>query len=121
MNFSEMADAQICQKVGEIVSRDGLSIIGANGKAFIHHYSAPVGEYGGMCLGWKEFDPCSSWADAGPIIQDNGVSLTFIGKGHHRGEWGADAPPGKPYSYGDNPLRTAMIVFLMMQEKPDAS
>lgn len=67
------------------------------------------------------FNPCSSWADAGPIIQKYGISLHYIGVGHERGGWGADDPSGEKYTYNDNPLRAAMIVFLMMQEKPDAA
>jgi len=116
MNYSELSDAQISQRVGAIISRDQQSVIGANGKAFIHHYGAPIGDYGSLCLGWKEFDPCNSWADAGPIIEKFGISVHYIGEGHHRGKWGADEPTGVRYIYGDKPLRCAMIIFLWMQE-----
>ncbi|NWC63727.1 phage protein NinX family protein [Cedecea sp. P7760] len=64
---------------------------------------------------------CKSWADAGPIIEQNGIGIYFIGEGHHRGKWGSDAPSGKPYVYGDSLLRNAMIVFLMMQDSSNAN
>lgn len=121
MNFSEMNDAQISQSVGKIVSRDGLSQIGANGKAFIHHYSAPVGEYGEMCLGWKEFDPCNSWADAGPIILANKITISAPMEYDQPADWLA-----YPASDSDicvshpNPLRAAMTAFLVMQESKNA-
>lgn len=116
MNYSELSDAQISQRVGAIISRDQQSVIGANGKAFIHHYSAPVGEYGPACLGWVEFDPCNSWADAGPIIGEENISLIF-GFGH----WDAMSPDGESLQTEEvNPLRAAMIVFLIMQEQPNA-
>ena len=116
MKYSEMSDAQISKKVGEIISRDGLSQIGFNGKAFIHHYSAPVGEFGELCLGWKEFDPCNSWSDAGPIIDKHKIDLVWY---ELDACWGAHK--GMPCAYEKSPIRAAMIVFLKTQEKPDAA
>lgn len=109
MNYSELSDEQISQLVGVIISRDQLSVIGANGKALIHHYGAPVGDYGSACLGWVEFDPCNSWADAGPIIEreritlDSDIDVWF-------------ARDDNCCHTHENPLRAAMVVFLMMQE-----
>lgn len=121
MNYSEMSDAQISTRVGEFVSRDGLSMIGANGKAFIHHYSAPVGDFGELCLGWKEFDPCNSWADAGPIIQEHGITVACYKKLKSDAWCSAKGLVGGVVAEHENPLRAAMEVFLMMQEQPDAA
>lgn len=122
MNYTEMTDAQICQKVGEIVSRDGLSIIGSTGKALIHKYGEPIGEFGAFCLGWKEFDPCNSWADAGPIILANRITISAPMKYDQPTEWLAYSSSDSDICvYQPNPLRAVMIVFLMMQVRPDAA
>lgn len=64
---------------------------------------------------WHKFNPCNSWADAGPIIGKENISLIF-GFGH----WDAMSPDGQSLQAEEvNPLRAAMIVFLMMQEKKD--
>ncbi|MDF3798060.1 phage protein NinX family protein [Enterobacter hormaechei subsp. xiangfangensis] len=63
------------------------------------------------------FDPCNNPADAWPIITANKISLYAMSEADKRGGWGAEAfHPNDAYSFNDNPLRAAMIVFLMMQE-----
>lgn len=73
---------------------------------------------------WREFDPCNNPADAWPIITENKICLIpEIGDG----TWWAMYQPiiqldwrvyddGKPIENNANPLRAAMIVFLMMKE-----
>ena len=57
------------------------------------------------------FDPCNSWADAGPIIQENRIGIR-----EYDGWWEARSFAPE-YAYcQQNPLRAAMIVFLMMKE-----
>lgn len=76
------------------------------------------------------FNPCNSWADAGPIIHKYGIAIAFD---EFEQEWVAfseflfdkcgwdmDVEP-KKYHHHKEPLRAAMIVFLMMQEMPDAA
>lgn len=66
------------------------------------------------------FDPCNSWADAGPIIEKHLICLAadVFAEPQDGGRWVAQPA----YGWGservrsDNPLRAAMIVFLMMQE-----
>lgn len=53
------------------------------------------------------FDYCNSWADAGPIIQKNIIPLNPFRDGWVAGE--------RRNVRDKNPLRTAMIVFLMMK------
>ncbi|PCO07700.1 protein ninX [Enterobacter hormaechei] len=63
------------------------------------------------------FDPCNNPADAWPIITANKISIYAMSEADKRGDWGAEAfHPNDAYSFNDNPLRAAMIVFLMMQE-----
>ena len=58
-------------------------------------------------------DYCNNPSDAWPIILENKISIVPTG-----GWW--RARPEKtawPEQFNDNPLRAAMIVFLMMQEQ----
>lgn len=70
------------------------------------------------------FDPCNNPADAWPIIAGNEISLISRCA---NGEWKAQLHLGKDDifdSYAScwdiNPLKAAMIVFLMMQESQNA-
>lgn len=106
-SYTEMTDFEINQAVGlatgEATAGEpllGIVIRNSNGRGF---------------------DPCNSWADAGPIIQSNYLSIkcdnmpdvpmpsTYWKAHNHNGDrcWSA------------NPLRAAMIVFLMMQKAED--
>lgn len=56
-------------------------------------------------------------ADAWQIITANKISIYAMSEADKRGGWGAEAfHPNDAYSFNDNPLLAAMIVFLMMQE-----
>ncbi|ENL7677776.1 DUF2591 family protein [Enterobacter hormaechei] len=62
-------------------------------------------------------DYCNNPADAWPIITANKISIYAMSEADKRGGWGAEAfHPNDAYSFNDNPLRAAMVVFLMMQE-----
>ncbi len=101
MNYSEMTDFEINKAVA----------------------SACLNEWydNGFCVvrcddgGRNIFNPCNSWADAGPIIEQKRISLEFVGM------WRARTYEGIEREANENPLRAAMIVFLMMKEKPDAA
>ena len=118
-DYASMSDQQINQLVGTIVSRDGLSIIASNGNAVIHEYS-DCGDFKGICLGWKVFDPCNKPADAWPIIDENNITIINDHPGIRYAVNNLNA-----YRNGDrgcivkshsNGLRAAMIVFLKMKE-----
>lgn len=98
MNFEQMSDFEINQQVGNV---SGLATV-----------SEPVLKQVIRNSNGKEFDPCNSWSDAGPIIGKENISLIF-GFGH----WDAMSPSGESLQAEEvNPLRAAMIVFLIMQE-----
>lgn len=113
MNYSKMTDFEINRevagKVGGFLAKD---IFEEERTIFKWH---PGNKY-------SKFDPCNSWADAGPIIVSNLIALKpvplFVG-GHRwfatkgEGDFGIKAAD-------NNPLRAAMIVFLKMQEQPNA-
>lgn len=116
MNYAEMSDHQINVAVGDIAMN------GTWHMTPLHPQNTTGGWlYGSNGIETKPLpDYCNSWADAGPIIEKFGISVHYIGDGHERGKWGADEPCGERYTYGDKPLRCAMIIFLWMQEKPNA-
>lgn len=119
-DYSKMSDFEIngltakrTQKVGDFTQARGLT--------FIYEYGNPVDDFGALCLGWKEFDPCNNPADAWPIIVDNGISLECIVVNRHEKTWRAQFKPAyvKHRVNHKNPLRAAMVVFLMMQDEKD--
>lgn len=118
-DYASMSDQKINQLVGEKVSRDGMSIIASDGNAVIHEYS-DCGDFKGICLGWKVFDPCNNPADAWPIISDKKICLAFdvFAEPQDGGGWVASPAYGWETERVRhvNPLRAAMIVFLMMKE-----
>lgn len=64
------------------------------------------------------FDPCNKPADAWPIILENKICLRCK---PNREDWDAFTlgPEGytEEITYDKNPLRAAMIIFLVMQEE----
>lgn len=124
MNHQEMSDQKINLLVGQVLGMDVSLVL-----SLLDAYDFPIG---GRAEQWVKnnktgvsFDPCTSWADAGPIIKDNKISLNYC---HHEGEWIVHieglmnegcwcwAIDPEYYSYSNNPLRAAMIVFLMMKD-----
>ena len=63
---------------------------------------------------WRMFDPCNSPADAWPIITSSMISIRPIGNDGQL--WEASGMDGMKADYDKNPLRAAMVVFLMMKE-----
>lgn len=111
MNYDQMSDFEINRKVLEI--KTGVKPLGyahdADGR------SACVVLHGNH-YAW--FDFCNSWADAGPIITKSKIWLREM-----YGIWDAKGFPADNHPFNQvtwkdkNPLRAAMIVFLMMQEE----
>ena len=70
------------------------------------------------------FNPCANPADAWPIITENNISIILDNPAMPCATDNArdlfdDAGPNVGVAY-DNPLRAAMIVFLMMQDANNA-
>ncbi|ENV9112182.1 hypothetical protein L400_00067 [Enterobacter hormaechei] len=103
MDYSKLSDKEVNRKV-QIASRLIGSLTG-RGVLIVRDGK------------WEFFDPCNNPADAWPIITANKISIYAMSEADKRGGWGAEAfHPNDAYSFNDNPLRAAMIVFLMMQE-----
>lgn len=119
-NYSEMSDFEINYSVAEkVLTFDELVAVPMFGGA--------VRWSEGDRDGWNHFNPCNSWADAGPIIEKNLIDLEAIYKFTDESEehiapigvWAARAVvegDSFPRCEDVSPLRAAMIVFLMMQE-----
>ncbi|QGR65287.1 phage protein NinX family protein [Yersinia intermedia] len=108
-DYSAMSDEEISKEVG-----DNLGLEWANLDA----------NYNKLCY-WKMgagplvFDPCNKPADAWPIIFRERITLTPKVTGY---EWDAISPvilndDIEHLHTGPNPLRSAMIVFLMMKDR----
>lgn len=106
MNYSKMSDFEINMAVAKAQGYDCSA-------------RQHLGEAGfsTVVTGSTGLDYCKRWADAGPIIESNGIGIMPFQK---------KAAKAWPTSTGllsnmsvehENPLRAAMIVFLMMQEK----
>lgn len=119
MNYSEMTDFEINIEVAKATGHKPLDE--SNGwKGMQERPFTAVICRGPHRLGG--FDPCNSWADAGPIILANKITISAPMEYDQPADWLA-----YPTSDSDicvshhNPLRAAMTAFLVMQEKPDAA
>lgn len=92
MDYSKMSDFEI--------NCDIARLMGYTAKGFIHDLHSGV------------WNPCNNPADAWPIIVDNSIGI----KKQSNGLWVSSRHGGMYPQYHENPLRAAMIVFLMMQD-----
>lgn len=120
-NYEDMSDSQIAQKVfffvsGNLCPKGGLAHIGSDGFFFFDEKNIN-----------RKFDPCNNPADAWPIIVQSGISLIkcTVGSWCWSAEIITDIDEAtdnlfqcqSSFDYQDaNPLRSAMIVFLKMNE-----
>ncbi|MFP2377774.1 phage protein NinX family protein [Enterobacter ludwigii] len=119
MDYSQLSDFEINRLVARAI--DGLH--GDDRTACDCYLSADIGsaiKIPDGDIGWITLDYCNNAADAWPIIVDNKINIRFgaegmaceaqfIQYGHESVEF-----------YHGNPLRAAMIVFLMMQDAKHA-
>jgi len=110
MDYSQMKDYEINAAIGEA--------LGWNAKYIHQDDSVTFRDDLGRLRGRKNY--CNSWADAGPIIEKNLICLAadVFAEDRDGGVWIAQPAYGwdSEKVRHDNPLRAAMIVFLMMQE-----
>ena len=110
-DYSKMSDTEIAQKVFFWLSSDffpnsGLAHINKDGFFFFDNRHLK-----------RKFDPCNNPSDAWPIIVENRIRINPI----LYTKWMAEDYLEDVSSCHENPLRAAMIVFLMMQESRNAS
>ncbi|RXW27743.1 hypothetical protein DM877_17855 [Enterobacter cloacae] len=99
MDYSQLSDFEINKRVAKSI----YSV------SFMEPLSRTVSVSGEKRL----FDPCNNPADAWPIIESNRISI----RNRYEGDWKAENEWGESsFHVACNPLRAAMIVFLMMQD-----
>lgn len=107
MDYSQLSDAEIAQKVwfwwNENVEHDN-TLCGMSGGKMLYVKNEV----------WTVFDPCNNPADAWPIILNTKIQIYWLGD-----TWGTRTKH-TPVIENDNPLRAAMIVFLMTQDSNHA-
>ena len=108
MNYEQLSDFEINKAVAEALGYDSPSTEGAGDKILIHNHGMPTR---GVI---DNYDPCNSPSDAWPIIVENRIALIPA-----FGIWDASKGDFKHNRrnfqvQNANPLRAAMIVFLML-------
>lgn len=118
-DYSSMSDEQIAVMVAGLCTIEGVSI-NEDGMAVRNVVDDSPGSHSGGDYIEFDFDPCNNPEDAWPIIVGKQISLISRCA---NGEWKAQLHLGRDDifdSYAScwdkNPLRAAMIVFLMMKE-----
>ncbi len=125
MNYSEMTDFEINCAVACGMGFEGMVFFDVDSSICsgpVWNIASCVTDDSIRVSRGNAFNPCNSWADAGPIIEINAIGLgasrpgdsrdwiAYCWKGNHCGEVRVK---------NSNPLRAAMIAFLMMQENND--
>ena len=98
-DYASMSDQQINREVQKLT---GIGCMRGNGVLIIADGR------------WRTFDPCNNPADAWPIITSSMISIHPVGSDGQL--WEAAGMDGMKADYDKNPLRAAMVVFLMMKE-----
>lgn len=123
MDYSQLSDFEINAMVFEALyggSPDCKE--GDDGAMLLVSFEADVvgGDIVEVEVVRGSFNPCHKPDEAWPIIAENKISIYAAILGDSRGEWGAEASYTCHYHFHNNPLRAAMIVFLMLQENKNA-
>lgn len=120
-DYSKMSDFELNKAVAEVTYKDlpGLVVVrDVETRDRVTVFKDLGEETVSVCC----VDYCNSWTDAGPIILKNRISVIFDESDTEtpgeKFEWcGAISDCHKhQVPYLSNPLRAAMIVFLMMRE-----
>lgn len=107
MDYSKLSDFEVNLKLAHILlGKDNYDWNSDKKEVYL------AGIDGGDFLPNGYFDPCNNPSDAWPIIVDNRIGIN-----HVNGAWRAQSmKTGWVEFSNDNPLRAAMITFLLMQE-----
>ncbi|RRW77638.1 DUF2591 domain-containing protein [Pantoea dispersa] len=116
MNHTKMSDFEINKAVGEIILEGKWACKPgcAGNQSDSWHYGSVdtfVTPYPALP------DYCNSWADAGPIIENENISLTCH---QSRDEWAAIFNRHAMAAHS-NPLRAAMECYLMKKGRENAA
>ena len=123
MNYELMSDFEINNAVAGLLEVSGVfdEFVFGNDEREVVYLCERDGLDSIIPVG--EFNPCNDPADAWPIISGNKIKLTYEGAStilwtamhvRHTSDLDCDYIGANSH---ENPLRAAMIVFLMMSEK----
>jgi hypothetical protein len=110
-DYSKMSDFEINNSVALSL---GIEVVEWSGKIFgcverkIDNVTSVIGV----------IDCCNNQSDAWPVIHENRISLRpddMYEEAQNSGYWRADNEAGN-HCHHENPLRAAMIVYLMMKD-----
>ena len=111
-DYSKMSDIEINNAVAKSIG----------GEINFDEYGVPyrleecsMSAYSGRDFDEVEFDPCNNPADAWQIINESKINIDFR-ESLKAGPMAKLSGNNGLYSVDKNPLRAAMIVFLMMRE-----
>lgn len=115
MNYSEMSDQEISLSLAKAL---GIYDFDSNGQVFVWSDKESISSSGMPSV----FDPCNSWADIGPLIEQYGLDMLYNQIGE-KVLWQANC--GKEFKCGleliesvePNPKRAAAICLLMLLDK----
>ena len=127
MDYSKLSDQQINGLVIDAIADGNQAYRGGDGSAIelLHQINTvEFGEHVEREEVYAKFDPCNNPEDAWPIISENRITIEYDAEDQ------CDVPVEWVTAYGidelkvhlvahqpcDKALRSAMIVFLMMQE-----
>ncbi|EOZ5066865.1 TPA: DUF2591 domain-containing protein [Enterobacter cloacae] len=127
MDYSQLSDFEINKRVAIALNIDMHFFIPESENSFdlevLPSEMGPIWQTSAdMVLQYRpsngnSFNPCNNPADAWPIIESNRISI----RNRYEGDWKAENEWGESrFHVACNPLRAAMIVFLMMQESNHA-
>ncbi len=114
MDYSKLSDQEINGLVMDAISDGNQAYRGGDGSAIelLHQTNTvELGEHVEREEVYAKFDPCNNAADAWQIISKNKISIVAL-----EGEWGARAYDCIDRVIDANPLRAAMVVYLLTQE-----
>ncbi|HCP3123660.1 TPA: DUF2591 family protein [Escherichia coli] len=127
MDYSQLSDFEINVAVFEAIHNGSPDYKeGENGAMVFISFEGDIvnGDAVEVEVERGSFNPCANPADAWPIITENNISIILDNPSMPCATDNArdlfdDAGPNVGAAY-DNPLRAAMIVFLMMQDANNA-
>ncbi|MCT7391643.1 DUF2591 family protein [Escherichia coli] len=121
MDYSQLSDFEINVAVFEAIHNGSPDYKeGENGAMVFISFEGDIvnGDAVEVEVERGSFNPCANPADAWPIIMENMISVCAYKRANPGMKavswWEADSF-GEHITLDDNPLRAAMIVFLMMQ------
>lgn len=108
MDYSQLSDFEINKHVARSEGVGGFHCENIGGGSALRFSN------------WKELDYCNNPSDAWPIIVDNKIKIEPVRRVRNYNEWYEewDASVNSPHfcESHKNPLRAAMIVFLLSQD-----